>query len=68
VINEAHSYHRTAGAQKQAQVPTALDVHFPGVPTIEPATRTLCRRARRAGRRGKAAGLDEAMTAITWTG
>jgi ubiquinone/menaquinone biosynthesis C-methylase UbiE len=53
---KTHSYYRTAGPQRRAaivaQVHTALDAHFPGVPTIELATRTLCWRARRTRQGG----------------
>lgn len=55
---KTHSYYRTAGPDGRAavveQVRRALADHFPGVSTIELATRTLCWRARRARRGGTA--------------
>jgi ubiquinone/menaquinone biosynthesis C-methylase UbiE len=53
---KTHSLYRTAGPEGRAaiveQVRTALAAHFPGVPTLELATQTLCWRARRTRRGG----------------
>jgi ubiquinone/menaquinone biosynthesis C-methylase UbiE len=54
---KTHSFYRTAGPEGRAaivaHVRNVLAVHFPGVLTIELATRTLCWRARRTQRGGK---------------